>query len=187
MGNRTGERQSKDWESCPAQSRCCSWMCSPRPLPWIACWELGLHPITSASSRVPVKGDNQRSLLLQVRFPPFILRGMICLLHWLDGLETAWWADLGLGLPPILPAGPERRNSVYRSGLQRLFCQSIGQETCKYFSFDFSRVKSLLHYSFNCSKKLSLLMPEGVNINHLSAGIGLALCKYPPDCFSLDL
>ena len=48
--------------------------------------------------------------------------------------------------------------------------------------------KSLLHYSFNCSKKLELFMPEGVNINHyLRAGIGLPLCKYPPDCFSLDL
>lgn len=113
---------------------------------------------------------------------------MICLLHWLDGLETAWWSDLGLGLPPILPAGPGMRNSVYRSGFQRVFCQSIDQENCKYFSFDFRRVKSLLHYSFNCSKKLSLFMPEGININHyLRAGIGLPLCKYPPDFFFFNL
>ena len=38
---------------------------------------------------VPVKGDDQKSLLLQIGFPPFFLWGMICLLHWLDGLETA--------------------------------------------------------------------------------------------------
>lgn len=167
--------------SHPAQSRCFSWLCSPRILvPWITCY----LKAGAASDHFCILHGTCERRWPEKSAPPgrvfsFFLWGIICLLHWLDGLETAWWSDLGLGLPPILPAGPGRRNSVYRSGLQRVFCQSIDQENCKYFSSDFSRVKSLLHYSFNCSKKLSLFMPEGININHyLRAGIGLLLCKY---------
>ena len=86
----TGERHSKELRVVQPKADAFPGCAHPDSSPELpATWKLGLHPITSTSSMVPVKGDDQKSLLLQIGFPSFFLWGMICLLHWLDGLETA--------------------------------------------------------------------------------------------------
>lgn len=75
------------------------------------------------------------------------------------GSETGGLSDSGLRLPPHVLLGSGEKFCLQKWGPKWLFCHSVDRVNCKYFSFDFSRVKLLLCYSFKCSKKLALFMP----------------------------
>lgn len=89
---------------------------------------------------------------LQVGCSPFSSGELfVCCIDWMVWRQPGW-SDLGLGLPPILPVSPEEKFCLQKWS-PKSFLPVYRPRNCKHFSSDFSRVKSLLHYSFNCSKK----------------------------------